>query len=107
MSILIFLGTSTNTIVPGQNAHLIRAMEPYCMPLITWVLGSSNDSGIEYLENALTLLALFSYHGPEGPFSDAMWVSIYFKKYKKKIKKIKVEEISVFWISPFKFYIIV
>ena len=55
------------------------------MPLITWVLGSSNDSGIEYLENALTLLALFSYHGPEGPFSDAMWVSIS-KNIKKKSK---------------------
>jgi hypothetical protein len=63
----------------GKNAHLIRAMEPYCMPLIAWVLGSSNDSGIEYLENALTLLALFSFYGPEGPFSDAMWVSVYFK----------------------------
>lgn len=75
------------------------------MPLITWVLGSSNDSGIEYLENALTLLALFSYHGPEGPFSDAMWVSIYFKKYiKKKSKKSKSKRSQFFGFHPFKFY---
>ena len=65
--------SSSSSQVAQQNAQLYRALEPHCVPLITWVLNPSNSSGIEYLENALTLLGLLSYHGPAGPFSTSMW----------------------------------
>jgi hypothetical protein len=65
--------TSSSTLTAEQNAQLYLSLEPQCIPLIVWVLNSNNESGIEYLENALTLLGLLSFHGPPGPFTSAMW----------------------------------